>query len=94
MSLKETQTCKTVRPGTDRATAGESHQLKTTFLELLGELTRLTEDDAWVMATIRDIFASYQVRLTRSLAPVRLVREDFTANSGRLDRRKRRSVWA
>ena len=47
--------------------------IRTTVLDLLEELTALTKDDALVMAAIKNIFATYDVRLARSLVPVRLV---------------------
>jgi hypothetical protein len=47
--------------------------IKTTFMELLEELSRLTRDDFLVMAAVRNIFATYNVVATRSLAPVKLV---------------------
>ena len=47
--------------------------IRTTFLELLWELTRLTTDDALVLAAVKDIFQTYSVRLAHSVAPVRLV---------------------
>jgi hypothetical protein len=63
--------------------------IKTSFLELLGELTLLTKDDALVMAALKNIFASHKVRFGRALAPVRL-----TAAPTPLKLRKRRSAWA
>ena len=43
--------------------------IRTTVLDLLEELTALTKDDALVMAAIKNIFATYDVRLARSLVP-------------------------
>ena len=66
--------------------------IRTTVLDLLEELTLLTKDDALVMATIKNIFATYDVRLARSLVPVRLV----TSQTFRNHRQKiagTRSVW-
>jgi len=42
-------------------------------MDLLQELTNLTKDDALVLAALKNIFDCYNVRLARSLAPVRLV---------------------
>ena len=67
--------------------------IRTTVLDLLEELTALTKDDALVMAVIKNIFATYDVRLARSLVPVRLV----VARTLRNHRQKvagTRSVWA
>jgi len=50
--------------------------ITTTVFDLLRELTALTKDDALVMAAIKNIFTTRNVRLTRSLAPVRLVVTD------------------
>ena len=47
--------------------------IKTTFLELLDELSRITKDDALVMAGVKNIFSSYKIRFAHTLAPVRLV---------------------
>lgn len=53
--------------------------IKTSFMELLEELTRLTPDDTLVLATIKNIFTSYRVHFGRSLAPVRLVNGEISA---------------
>ena len=42
-------------------------------MDLLEELTNLTKDDTLVLAALKNIFDCYNVRLVRSLAPVRLV---------------------
>jgi hypothetical protein len=42
-------------------------------MDLLQPLTNLTKDDALVVATLKNILDRYNVRLVRSLAPVRLV---------------------
>ena len=47
--------------------------IKTTFMDLLKEITSLTRDDAVALEVVKRIFASHRVRLTRTLAPVRLV---------------------
>lgn len=65
MIKKQVKTKTTHRPRTT--------SIKTTVLDLLEELTALTKDDALVMAAIKNIFATYDVRLARSLVPVRLV---------------------
>jgi hypothetical protein len=60
--------------------------VKTTVLDLLKELTALTKDDALVLAAMKNIFATRNVRLARTLAPVRLV--------GSQALRRHRPVWA
>jgi hypothetical protein len=69
--------------------------IKTTFMELVQALTRATPDDDLVLAMNKNIFASYRVRLGKSLAPVRLVNSD---DSGRTIRRsglgKKSAAWA
>ncbi len=55
----------------------KSAPIKTTVMELIDSLSSLTQDDALVVATMKNIFASYQVRLARTLAPVRLVNGEF-----------------
>lgn len=52
--------------------AGKS-PIRTSVLELVQELSRLTDDDNLVMAAVKSIFCSHTVRNTHSLAPVRLV---------------------
>ena len=47
--------------------------IRTTFMELIEELTNLTRDDALVLAVVRNIFGTYRVRLAHTMTPVRLV---------------------
>ena len=47
--------------------------IKTSILELMQELSRLTRDDSLVIAAVKNIFASYNVRLSQSSARVRLI---------------------
>ena len=42
-------------------------------MDLLQQLTHLTKDDALVVATLKNILDCYNVRLVRSLTPVRLM---------------------
>ena len=65
MKLKSTDLTRAVRPKTTL--------MRTTFMDLLQELTNLTKDDALVLAALKNIFDCHNVRLVRSLAPVRLV---------------------
>ena len=78
----------------ERTGQGKPAPIKTTFFELLEELTRMTKDDALVLAMMKNIFASYQVRFARSLAPVRLVHGDSPAKAARLNLGRRSSAWA
>ena len=64
--------------------------LKTTFMELIQELSKLTKDDSLVMAAISNIFANYKVVATRTLTPVKLVATTQPAPR-RLNRH--RSCW-
>ena len=41
-------------------------------MDLLQELINLTKDDTLVLAALKNIFDCYNIRLVRSLAPVRL----------------------
>ena len=47
--------------------------IRTTFTELLQELSRLTTNDDVVLAVVKNIFQTHRVQLACSLAPVRLV---------------------
>jgi len=62
---KPTKLTRVVRPKTTL--------IRTTFMDLLEELTNLTKDDTLVLAALKNIFNCYNVRSVRSLAPVRLV---------------------
>lgn len=72
----------------------KSAPIKTTVMELIESLSSLTQDDALVVATMKNIFASYQVRLARTLAPVRLVNGKFSAKCAPHHLGKRSSAWA
>jgi hypothetical protein len=62
--------------------------IRTTFIDLLQQLTNLTKDDALVVAALKDIFDCYNARLVRSLAPVRLVVASPRSQGNRLVRRR------
>lgn len=47
--------------------------IRTTLMELLQELSRLTLDDDVVLAVMKNIFHTHRVRMADSRAPVRLV---------------------
>lgn len=65
--------------------------ITTTFMELIQELSNLTDDDNLVVAAVKNILRSYNVRAIRSLAPVRLA---ATARPRRSPVSRRRSCWA
>lgn len=56
---------------------GKTHKtpIRTSFWELIDELSSMTKDDNLVVAAVKSIFHNYGVRYGRSLAPVRLVGE-------------------
>ena len=77
-----------------QAMSGEKNgPIRTTFMELIEELTKLTRDDALVLAVVESIFGSYRVRHARSLVPVRLVGAGFPIRSNAAPCRGC-SVWA
>jgi hypothetical protein len=47
--------------------------IQTTFMDLIRELGQLTNDDGMVVAAVKSVFNSHNVRFAHSLAPVRLV---------------------
>ena len=51
----------------------ETAPIKTTFLELIQELAKLTKDDNHVVAAVKNIFMQYNIKFTRTLTPVKLV---------------------
>jgi hypothetical protein len=57
-------------------------------MDLLQQLTNLTRDDALVVATLKNILDCYNVRLVRSLTPVRLVVASPGSQGNRLFRRR------
>jgi len=69
---------------------GQDHPHKTTFLELIQELAKLTKDDNDLVAAVRNIFRQYNVKFTRTLAPVKLVATVKPARAGA----GRRPSWA
>lgn len=72
----------------------QSAPIKTTVMELIEALSIVTKDDALVVATMKNIFASYQVRLARTLAPVRLVHDKIARQTERRPRGRRTPTWA
>lgn len=66
----------------------------TTFIDLLEVLTKLTKDDRVVLAVVKSIFQSHDVRLAHSTVPVRLVDARFTMGKNlRAGLKRKRSVW-
>ena len=47
--------------------------IKTSLIELIEELSKLTNDDSLVVAAVKNIFYSHRVRLSGSTVPIRLV---------------------
>jgi hypothetical protein len=78
-------------PSTHSAVRKTPALIKTTLMDLVRELTRMTDDDRQVMAVVKNIFASHKVRLSRSLAPVRLVNGN---SSGSTALGKKSAAWA
>jgi hypothetical protein len=69
--------------------------IKTTFMELLDELSSITKDDDQVLAAVKNIFNSYEIRFTHTLAPVRLVGDgESTRELRRANLGRRSSAWA
>ena len=48
-------------------------RIKTSIMELMQELSNLTNDDSLVVAAVRSIFGAYRVRLAAAPVPLRLV---------------------
>ena len=67
--------------------SGREKPIRTSFIELIQELSNLTNDDSLVVAAVKSIFDSYRVRLSRSSAPIRLVGAEIPL------RANRRSSW-
>jgi hypothetical protein len=65
--------------------------IKTSFMELIHELSKLTTDDSLVIGAVKDIFSKYNVVATRTLAPVKLVAHPRPIR-GKFSRR--RACWA
>lgn len=68
--------------------------IRTTFMELIGELTNLTRDDALVLAAVRSILGTYRVRLTHTMVPVRLVSAQGSITRNTNHRAQRVPTWA
>lgn len=47
--------------------------IRTSLIELIEELSNLTNDDSLVVAAVKSIFDSHRVRLSGSAVPIRLV---------------------
>ena len=56
-------------------TRGKVGPIRTNLMEIVEELSKLTDDDNLVVAAVKSIIRSYNVRATRSLAPVKLAVE-------------------
>jgi len=56
-------------------------------MDLIRELSQLTNDDGMVVAAVKKVFNSHTVRFAHSLTPVRLVAGGRTLKSGVRTRR-------
>jgi hypothetical protein len=56
-----------------RKSAAKLAPIRTSLIELIEELSNLTNDDSLVVAAVRSIFDSHRVRLSGSAVPIRLV---------------------
>jgi hypothetical protein len=72
----------------------KNRPIRTTFMELIEELTNLTRDDALVLAAVRDIFGTYRVRLADPMAPVRLLGAQRPMTRYKRQRGQRLPSWA
>ena len=61
------------RISTKKANQSKVVAIKTSFMELLQELSKLTQDESLIIGAVKDIFHTYNVVATRTLAPVKLV---------------------
>jgi phosphopentomutase len=61
------------RINTKRTNQSKVVAIKTSFMELIQELSKLTQDDSLIIGAIKDIFRTYNVVATRTVAPVKLV---------------------
>jgi len=68
-------------------------QITTSFMDLLKVITRLTKDDALVLEIVKRIFESHTVRLTRTLAPVRLGNGRLSPRTARRAKFTRNTAW-
>ena len=71
-------------------TIRKNKRVRTSIMELVGELSKLTKDDNLVVAAVRQIFGACNVRLAGAAVPVRLVNSDIPdrAYMTRVPRRK------
>lgn len=69
----------------------KNKRIRTSIMELVGELSKMTKDDTLVVAAVRTIFGSCNVRLAGVPVPLRLVNSDIPdrAYLSRVQRRKR-----
>ena len=67
---------------------GKATPIRTSIMEIIQELSRHTNDNNLIIAAVKNIFASHQVRLATSLVPLRLV--EATVQAGTSMKRSRR----
>lgn len=61
------------RPASRAVNRSNDIPIRTTFWELIQELSAMTKDDSLVIAAMKSLFATHHVRIGPGLAPVRLV---------------------
>jgi hypothetical protein len=80
---------KLMRNGQKSLARKKGASIRTSILELMQELSKLTNDDNLVIAAVKNIFGVYEVRLAGAPVPVRLVNTDIP-DWDYLDRIRRR----
>jgi hypothetical protein len=80
---------KLMRNGQKSLARKKGTSIRTSILELMQELSKLTNDDNLVIAAVKNIFGVYEVRLAGAPVPVRLVNTDIP-DWDYLDRIRRR----
>jgi hypothetical protein len=74
---------------TKTSPARKRTKIKTSLMELMQELTKLTHDDNLVIGTMKSILGSYKVRLAAQPVSLRLV---GAANSPRVFRKRNGAI--
>ena len=72
----------------------KARTIRTNLMEILQALTSQTKDDALIVESLANIFASYRGRFGQSLAPVRIAAGKTKPSSRRGYLGPRGSVWA
>jgi hypothetical protein len=72
----------------------KARTIRTNLMEILQALTSQTKDDALIVESLANIFASYRGRFGHSLAPVRIAAGKPKRSSQRAYLNSRDTVWA